>query len=94
MIPKIKKILYATDLSANANYAFGYALNLAMSNEAKASGIFATTEFAWQWSPVNGDLNHDGLEDIFVVNAMIATSAGEFLELLTEPFCGDVPRRR
>lgn len=39
MIPKIKKILYATDLSANANYAFGYALNIAMSNKAKVSII-------------------------------------------------------
>ena len=39
MIPKIKKILYATDLSVNANYAFGYALNVAMSNDAKISII-------------------------------------------------------
>ena len=39
MIPKIKKILYATDLSANANYAFGYALNVAMGNDAKLSII-------------------------------------------------------
>lgn len=39
MIPKIEKILYATDLSANANYAFGYALKLALSNEAKLSII-------------------------------------------------------
>ena len=29
MIPKIKKILYATDLSENARYAFGYAADLA-----------------------------------------------------------------
>lgn len=39
MIPKIKKILYATDLSANANYAFGYALNVAIGNDAKVSII-------------------------------------------------------
>ena len=39
MIPKIKKILYATDLSAGANYAFGYALNVAMGNDAKVSII-------------------------------------------------------
>lgn len=39
MLPKIKKILYATDLSANANYAFGYALNVAMGNDAKVSII-------------------------------------------------------
>ena len=29
MVPKIKKILYATDLSENARHAFGYALDLA-----------------------------------------------------------------
>ena len=29
MVPKIKKILYATDLSENARYAFGYAADLA-----------------------------------------------------------------
>jgi len=37
MIPKIEKILYATDVSASARHAFGYALRLAMSNEAKIS---------------------------------------------------------
>ncbi|MBW1819113.1 MAG: universal stress protein, partial [Deltaproteobacteria bacterium] len=29
MIPEIKKILYATDLSENARYAFSYATSLA-----------------------------------------------------------------
>jgi hypothetical protein len=29
MIPRIKKILYATDLSQNSAYAFQYALNSA-----------------------------------------------------------------
>ncbi len=29
MIPEIKKILYATDLSENARHAFGYAVSLA-----------------------------------------------------------------
>lgn len=37
MLPKIKKILYATDLSASANNAFGYALGLAVCHEAKIS---------------------------------------------------------
>ncbi len=39
MIPKINKILYATDLSESASHAFGYAIRLAMSNEAKLSII-------------------------------------------------------
>lgn len=39
MIPKIKKILYATDLSKNASYAFSFALSLAMKHQAKISII-------------------------------------------------------
>ena len=33
MIPKIKKILYATDLSPNSAYAFRYAINSAINHE-------------------------------------------------------------
>lgn len=39
MIPKIRKILYATDLSECASHAFGYALSLALTNDAKISII-------------------------------------------------------
>lgn len=39
MIPKIKKILYATDLSEGASHAFAYAVSLALSNDAKISII-------------------------------------------------------
>ena len=35
MIPKIKKILYATDLSKNSAYALGYAVNSAKRNNAE-----------------------------------------------------------
>ena len=35
MVPEIKKILYATDLSKNASYAFIYAVDLARKNDAK-----------------------------------------------------------
>jgi len=35
MIPKIKKILYATDLSNNSTYAFYYAIHMAKRDEAK-----------------------------------------------------------
>jgi nucleotide-binding universal stress UspA family protein len=34
MIPEIKKILYATDLSKNSAYAFNYALGMAEKNDA------------------------------------------------------------
>lgn len=39
MIPKIKKILYATDLSASASHAFGYAIRIALNEDAKISII-------------------------------------------------------
>jgi len=35
MIPKIQKILYATDLSPNSEYAFRYAVNSAIKHDAK-----------------------------------------------------------
>ena len=35
MIPKIKKILYTTDLSLNSAYVFRYALNSAIKHDAK-----------------------------------------------------------
>jgi nucleotide-binding universal stress UspA family protein len=35
MIPDIKKILYATDLSKNSSYAFFYAVDMARKNDAK-----------------------------------------------------------
>jgi nucleotide-binding universal stress UspA family protein len=37
MIPEIKSILYATDLSENARYAFGYAVSLANRYDAKVT---------------------------------------------------------
>jgi len=38
MVPDIKKILYATDLSENARYAFGYAVSMASHHDAKIRG--------------------------------------------------------
>lgn len=35
MLPKIKRILYATDLSPNSKYACGYAINLAIQHDAR-----------------------------------------------------------
>ena len=35
MIPKVKKILYATDLSKNSAYALSYAMNSAKRNDAE-----------------------------------------------------------
>ncbi len=48
MIPKIQKILYATDLSANSEYAFRYALELAIKHAAKIIilHVFESMSFA------------------------------------------------
>lgn len=46
MIPKIKKILYATDLSKNASYAFSYAISNALQHEAKISIIHVHEKIA------------------------------------------------
>ena len=40
MVPKIKKILYATDLSENARYAFGYAADLAQRYDALVTILY------------------------------------------------------
>ncbi|AJF06747.1 universal stress protein [Geoalkalibacter subterraneus] len=48
MIPRIEKILYATDLSVNANYAFGYALSLAKSCNARVSIINVYEKYVTQ----------------------------------------------
>lgn len=40
MVPKIKKILYATDLSETAKYAFGYAADMAKNYDALITIIY------------------------------------------------------
>ena len=46
MIPEIKKILYATDLSENARYAFGYAVSIANRYDAKITVIHVVEELS------------------------------------------------
>ena len=46
MIPEIKKILYATDLSENARYAFGYAVSLASRYDAKITVLHVVEELS------------------------------------------------
>jgi len=47
MIPRIKKILYATDLSENASYAFGYAVCLANRHDAKITVLHVVEELSF-----------------------------------------------
>lgn len=46
MIPQINKILFATDLSKNAAYAFYYAIHMAKTNEAKLVIMHAVEHIA------------------------------------------------
>ncbi len=46
MIPEIKKILYPTDLSENARYAFGYAVSLANRYDAKITVLHVVEELS------------------------------------------------
>ena len=40
MVPKIERILYATDLSENARYAFGYAADMAQRYDAMITILY------------------------------------------------------
>ena len=46
MIPDIKKILYATDLSENARHAFGYAVTLANRHDARITVLHVVEELS------------------------------------------------
>ena len=46
MIPDIKTILYATDLSENARFAFGYAVSLANRQDAKITVLHVVEELS------------------------------------------------
>ena len=69
MIPEIKKILYATDLSENSAYAFRYAINSALKHDA---GIIILHVFelgsATKRSTLNLYLDEDVREKIFNEN--------------------------
>ena len=56
MIPEIKKILYATDLSKNARFAFGYAASLANKYEAKIIILHVLEELSPTAQMLLGDI--------------------------------------
>jgi nucleotide-binding universal stress UspA family protein len=56
MIPEIKTILYATDLSENAQYAFGYAVSLANRHDAKVVVLHVIEEISHQMNMQVADL--------------------------------------
>lgn len=56
MIPEIKKILYATDLSENAGHAFGYALALARRFDAEITVLHVLEELSPTALLIVGDI--------------------------------------
>ena len=57
MIPQIKKILYATDLSKNSSYAFYYAVDIAKKNNAKII-IFHAVEPVPAYATLYGEVTY------------------------------------
>jgi nucleotide-binding universal stress UspA family protein len=56
MIPEIKKILYATDLSENARFAFGYAVSLANRYDARIVVLHVNEDISPQMNAQVADL--------------------------------------
>jgi len=96
MIPDIKKILYATDMSPNARYAFGYAASLANRYDAKITIIHVVEELSptaqlligdiigeKRWSSLKGER-----EDTII------TTIRERLENFCESFYREMPQCR
>ncbi len=87
MIPEIKKILFATDLSENARFAFGYAASLANRYNAQIVILYAIEEIPQQM--------HLQLEDLLGLEKwqeLQKTRKKEVVEILVrkiEEFCAD-----
>jgi nucleotide-binding universal stress UspA family protein len=88
MVPEIKKILYATDLSENARYAFSYAASLADRYDAQVTVLHVlediSTTFNMHISGYLGDAEWTQLQ---------AEKEGTLLDTITErlnAFCSDV----
>jgi nucleotide-binding universal stress UspA family protein len=93
MIPRIKKILYATDLSENAAYAFRYAVNSAQQHGAKIYILHVLEEIkgsiSWIYSEKVHESREKGKEEI---KGRIQKRLETFCqrELLKDPECRDL----
>ena len=90
MIPDIKKILYATDLSENARYAFGYAVSLANRYDAMITVLHVVEKLSpFARSMVADILGEKRLADIKSEKEKEVISE---LKTRLEEFCNDVRR--
>jgi len=88
MIPDIKRILYATDLSENARYAFGYAVSLANRHNAKITVLHVVEELSsFAQSMVADMMGEKRLADIKTGKEKEVISE---LKIRLEEFCDNV----
>jgi nucleotide-binding universal stress UspA family protein len=88
MIPDIKRILYATDLSENARYAFGYAVSLANRHDAKITVLHVVEELSsFAQSMVADMMGEKRLADIKTQKEKEVIAE---LKIRLEAFCNDV----
>ena len=92
-IPPIKKILYATDLSENARYAFGYAVSLANQYDARITILHVLEELSptalWMVGDIIGEKRWSTLKDE-KQDTVIKTLQSR-LEEFCQKIAGDVP---
>lgn len=88
MIPDIKRLLYATDLSENARYAFGYAADLANKYNAQITIISVLESF----SPASETRVKDmmGIEKWEQLKAERANVSIEKIKKRVSDFCGEM----
>jgi len=92
MIPDIKRILYATDLSENARYAFGYAVSIANRHDAKITVLHVVEELSsFAQSMVADILGEKRLADIKMEKEKEVISD---LKTRLVEFCNDVSREQ
>ena len=88
MIPEIKKILYTTDLSKNARYAFGYAASLANRYGAGITLLHVLEDVSsYRDSLVINILGDERWNELMKTNEQKVI---EMLKARLEKFCGDV----
>jgi nucleotide-binding universal stress UspA family protein len=88
MIPDIKRILYATDLSENARYAFGYAISIANRHDATITVLHVVEELSsFAQSMVADIMGEKRLADIKTEKEKEVISG---LKIRLEEFCDNV----
>jgi nucleotide-binding universal stress UspA family protein len=93
MIPKIKRILYATDLSPNSEYAFRYAINSAIRHDAKVIILHVIEPISAMYIEVGFIVGEEQAKEIFEKGASVARErVKKRLKIFSEKELGDDPK--